>query len=81
MEDYQQDDYTEHGDRIGFGTDRTYDNELANETMETRLMIFQVNLIITAKKMLNRWRITSRMIIRNMAIESVLERIERTIMN
>ena len=40
MEDYQQDDYTEHGDRIGFGTDRTYDNELANETMETRINDF-----------------------------------------
>ena len=40
MEDYQQDDYTEHGDRIGFGTDRTYDNELANETMETQINDF-----------------------------------------
>jgi hypothetical protein len=40
MEDYQQDDYTEQGDRIGFGTDRTYDNELANETMETRINDF-----------------------------------------
>ena len=40
MEDYQQGDYTEHGDRIGFGTDRTYDNELANETMETRINDF-----------------------------------------
>ena len=40
MEEYQQDDYTEHGDRIGFGTDRTYDNELANETMETRINDF-----------------------------------------
>ncbi len=40
MEDYQQGDYTEHGDRIEFGTDRTYDNELANETMETRISDF-----------------------------------------
>jgi hypothetical protein len=40
MEDYQQDDYTEQGGRIGFGTDRTYDNELANETMETRINDF-----------------------------------------
>ena len=40
MEDYRQDDYTEHGDRIGFGTDRTYDNELANESMETRINEF-----------------------------------------
>ena len=40
MEDYQQDDYMEHGDRIGFGTDRTYDNELANETMETQINDF-----------------------------------------
>ena len=40
MEDYQQDDYAEHGDRIGFGTDRTYDNELANETMETQINDF-----------------------------------------
>jgi hypothetical protein len=40
MEDYRQDDYTEQGDRVGFGTDRTYDNELANETMETRITNF-----------------------------------------
>ena len=40
MEDYQQDDYTEQQERIDFGTDRTYDNELANETMETRINDF-----------------------------------------
>ena len=40
MEDYQQDGYSEQGERIGFGTDRTYDNELANETMETRINDF-----------------------------------------
>lgn len=37
MEDQKQEGYMEHGDRIGFGNDRTYDNELANETMETRI--------------------------------------------
>jgi tetratricopeptide (TPR) repeat protein len=42
MEDYRQDDYAEQGDRIGFGTDRTYDNELANETMETRINKFSI---------------------------------------
>jgi len=43
MEDYKHGDYTDHGDRIGFGTDRTYDNELANETMETRIADFSVD--------------------------------------
>ena len=43
MEDYKQGDYSDHGDRIGFGTDRTYDNELANETMETRIAEFSVD--------------------------------------
>jgi len=43
MEDYKHGDYTGHGDRIGFGTDRTYDNELANETMETRIAEFSVD--------------------------------------
>ena len=43
LEDYRQGDYTEHGDRIGFGADRTYENELANEEMETRVADFSVD--------------------------------------
>ena len=43
MDNYQQDDFKEQGDRIGFSANRTYDNELANEEMETRIADFSVD--------------------------------------
>jgi len=43
MEDYEQDEFKVQANRVGFAANRTYDNELANEEMETRVADFSVD--------------------------------------